>query len=117
MDATKPTRLAYVVDGSSTHKHPRFDVYYENNTPAECKSVEATQGRCVIPLRLATFFSKASVERTIRACNHHDELVAALREIAKTEGRFNRNQLIHAENTVQDMQALAVEALAKLEDS
>ena len=45
-------------------------------------------------------------EQTVR-----EQLVEALEEIAKGEGRFNRDHLIHCENTVEDMKALAVAAL------
>lgn len=40
-------------------------------------------------------------------------MLAALEEIAKGEGRFSRDPLTHATNTVEDMQALAVAAIAK----
>lgn len=36
----------------------------------------------------------------------------ALRQIAKGEGRFSRDPLTHASNTIEDMKALAVAALA-----
>lgn len=41
-----------------------------------------------------------------------EALEKALSEIAKGEGRFSRDPLIHASNTVEDMKALAVAALA-----
>jgi len=40
----------------------------------------------------------------------------ALREIAKGEGRFSVDRLTHASNTVEDMKAIAVAALASLPD-
>jgi hypothetical protein len=40
-----------------------------------------------------------------------DTLRAALDEIAKGEGRYNRDPLTHASNTIEDMQALAIAAL------
>jgi len=38
-------------------------------------------------------------------------LRAELKEIAKGEGRYNRDPLTHASNTIEDMQALAIAAL------
>ncbi len=38
-------------------------------------------------------------------------LRAALTEIAKGEGRYSRNPLTHAENTIVDMRSLATAAL------
>jgi hypothetical protein len=35
----------------------------------------------------------------------------ALTEIAKAEGRYSMDQLTHASNTIEDMQAIAVAAL------
>lgn len=54
----------------------------------------------------------------IRYCPKHKaapELYEALQEIAKGMGRFSLDQLTYAENTIEDMQALAVKALAKAE--
>ncbi len=39
----------------------------------------------------------------------------ALREIAKGEGRFSVDRLEHAENTIEDMKALALRALAAVD--
>ena len=39
------------------------------------------------------------------------KLLKALEKIARGEGRFNRDQLTHCENTVEDMKALAVAAI------
>ena len=39
-------------------------------------------------------------------------LEAALKEIAKREGPFSRNQLLHASNTIDAMAKIAEEALA-----
>jgi hypothetical protein len=39
------------------------------------------------------------------------QVVAALEQIAKGEGRYNRDPFIHAANTVEDMIALATAAL------
>jgi hypothetical protein len=44
----------------------------------------------------------------------HDRLenaLAALREIARGEGRFSRDPLEHASNTIEDMKRLATDAL------
>jgi len=40
------------------------------------------------------------------------EMLEALRGIAKGEGRFSLDPLTHASNTVEDMKALAVAAIA-----
>jgi hypothetical protein len=46
-----------------------------------------------------------------------DRRIAAMREalekIAKGEGRFSRDQLTHASNTIEDMKAIAEEALGR----
>ncbi len=44
--------------------------------------------------------------------NEVEYLRAALRQIAKCEGRFSRDQLTHAGNTIEDMEAIANGALA-----
>lgn len=41
-------------------------------------------------------------------------LVAALRKIARGEGRFSRDHLTHCENTIEDMKAVADAALANI---
>jgi len=43
-----------------------------------------------------------------------EKAIEALEQIAKGEGRFSRDQLTHANNTVEDMKAIAVAALAAL---
>lgn len=44
-------------------------------------------------------------------CDEIRRLRAALTEIAKGEGRFSRDPLEHASNTVDDMKAMARKAL------
>ena len=44
-----------------------------------------------------------------------DDLLAALREISKGEGRFSRDPLEHAGTTVDHMKAIARAAIAKYE--
>jgi hypothetical protein len=41
------------------------------------------------------------------------DLLAALEEIAKGQGAFSRDPIVHAINTIADMKALAVAAIAK----
>lgn len=41
----------------------------------------------------------------------HSALLEALKQIAKGEGAFSRDQLTHANNTIQDMKAIAESAL------
>lgn len=44
-----------------------------------------------------------------------NDLLAALKEIAKGEGRFSRDPLEHAANTIEDMKALALAAIERAE--
>ncbi len=41
----------------------------------------------------------------------------ALKEISEGKGRFSLDQLEHADNTIEDMKQLAIEALAKAENN
>ncbi len=59
----------------------------------------------------------ANVAFMVKAWNAHDSLVAALTEIAKGEGRFSTDPLIHAGNTIEDMKTIAADALRKLEEA
>lgn len=43
-----------------------------------------------------------------------NDLLEALKEIAKGEGRYDMDQLKHASNTVEDMKNLALTAIKKL---
>ena len=45
------------------------------------------------------------------------KLINILQDIEKGEGEFNRDPLIHADNTINAMKALAKEALSLLRDS
>lgn len=45
------------------------------------------------------------------------DLLAALKKIALGEGRYSRDQLTHASNTIEDMKALARAAIAKAQPS
>lgn len=47
----------------------------------------------------------------VRLIDQTDGLVAALLEIAKGEGAFNRDPIKHAENTIDSMKAIARRAL------
>ena len=51
----------------------------------------------------------------VLAVNAHEELVEALREIAKGAGPYSQDQLEHATNTIQAMKDLANEAIARAE--
>lgn len=42
-------------------------------------------------------------------------LVSALKEIAKGEGRFSRDQLTHADNCIDDMKAIAIKAVEDIQ--
>lgn len=41
------------------------------------------------------------------------ELLEALKEISKGEGRYDMDKLIHASNTIEDMKNIAKEAIKK----
>lgn len=56
---------------------------------------------------------KANAELIVRAVNAHDDLVAALEEIAKGSGSFSTDPLTHAANCIEEMKACACAALAK----
>ncbi len=43
------------------------------------------------------------------------EMYEALKEISEGRGRYSRDELTHASNTIEDMKALAVQALLKAE--
>lgn len=51
------------------------------------------------------------MERALSAEQRIKALEKALREISKGEGRFSRDPLEHASNTIEDMKALAIEAI------
>ena len=54
---------------------------------------------------------RANAALIVQAVNAHDALVEALREISKGEGRFSLDHHTHANNTIEDMKELAVNAL------
>ena len=43
------------------------------------------------------------------------KLLEALKEIAKGEGKYNRDPLQHAENTIENMKTIANKAIALIE--
>ena len=51
-----------------------------------------------------------------RLTNELREARAALQEIVKGEGRYSTDRMTHANNTIEDMIALAVEALANKQE-
>lgn len=53
---------------------------------------------------------KSEPEKTIT-----QELYEALKEISEGKGRYSQNRLEHASNTIEDMKALANEAILKYE--
>lgn len=58
-----------------------------------------------------------TVDEVKRLTNELREARAALEEIAEGKGRYSTDPLTHAENTIEDMSALAVEALANKQSS
>ena len=62
---------------------------------------------------IAFKLTSGNIARQIaREHNSHNALVAALKEIAKGEGPYNRDPLHHAANTIDAMTKLADDALA-----
>lgn len=45
------------------------------------------------------------------------ELLSALKEISKGEGVYSTDKLKHAENTIEDMKKIAIDAINKYENS
>ena len=45
------------------------------------------------------------------------DMYEALKEISEGKGRYSLDKLTHASNTIDDMKALAIEAIAKAEGS
>ena len=48
-------------------------------------------------------------------CPYCEPLLAALKEIAKGEGKFNRDPLTHANNTIENMINIAQDAIKAVE--
>ncbi len=51
--------------------------------------------------------------RSLDDHNKIDALLEVLREIAEGKGAYSQDQLEHASNTIEDMKALATDAIAK----
>jgi hypothetical protein len=62
--------------------------------------------------RAAHWRELAMQERAVRR-----EAEAVLREIAEGRGRFSLDPLTHATNTIEDMKAIALRALARHEEA
>ena len=58
----------------------------------------------------------ANARLIVTAVNCHDDLVAALEEIAKGEGRYSQDPYRHAHNAIEDMMKHANKALAKVRE-
>jgi hypothetical protein len=58
---------------------------------------------------------QANAELIVKSCNNHDFLVETLKEISEGKGRYSTDQLTHANNTIEDMKKLALEAIAVVE--
>lgn len=69
------------------------------------------------PVNSSNEFRGAIQDANARLIAAAPDLVAALREIAKGEGAFNRDPLTHAENTIENMKSIARAALAKARDA
>lgn len=73
----------------------------------EARNEELTADRTAACMALLDAHDRAeAAEARVRA------LVAALTQITKGEGRFSRDPLTHASNTIEDMIQLAERALA-----
>ena len=59
--------------------------------------------------------ARANAEFIVLACNSYHILMAAIKNIAKGEGAFNRDPLKHAQNCIEHATALADAALALAE--
>lgn len=63
---------------------------------------------------MITLPQEANANHIVRCVNAHDDLVAALENIAEGAGRFSLDPLTHASNCVEDMQETARAALEKV---
>lgn len=59
--------------------------------------------------------SKMSQEHQKQLEDNAPKLLEALKEISKGEGKYNREPLQHAENTIENMKAIADKAIALVE--
>ena len=59
--------------------------------------------------------SNISQEHQKRLEDNAPKLLEALKEISKGEGKYNRDHLQHAENTIESMKAIANKAIALVE--
>jgi len=78
-------------------------------TPADCR-VAASRARLDGHSDVGEAFDLIA-SAWVADRKHIEAMEKALREIAKGEGRFSRDPLTHASNTVEDMKAIAAAAL------
>ena len=73
------------------------------------------QGRCGVTRRLMhRAWEEGRVANKTEQAKIVSELLEALEDIAKGEGRYSHDHLTHAENCIEDMKAIAVKAIAKV---
>lgn len=91
---------------------PAWEITHKGKAPPpeQIKDIEAMLGACLgllnvgyEPKRIAVLLEAAP------------DLLAALKEIAKGEGTYSRDQLEHCTNTVESMKEIAQQAIAKAE--
>lgn len=74
--------------------------------------------RAFTTLQDAYMEGAAEKEAEMRAlAKENRKLREALREITEGKGRYNRDQLIHASNTIEDMKEIATNALLAKEQT
>lgn len=66
-------------------------------------------------LATAEFIAAADPYTITALARQRDELLEALKEIAKGEGEYSRDRLTHAANTIDSMQTAARAAIARCE--
>ena len=72
------------------------------------------KGICATTRLHGTKTDKANAKFIVHCVNAYVKLVEALEEIEKGEGPFARDQLKHAENTIESMKQIARAALAEV---
>lgn len=76
----------------------------DNHLIADCSALPRSAEEC-----------EDNTKFIVHAANCHDDLLVALREIAKGQGAYSRDRLEHATNCIEEMKALAHTAIAKAE--
>ncbi len=67
------------------------------------------------PWVLAKVYQCSNAHANAQLMTAAPDLLEALKAISEGMGRYNRNKLQHAENTIEDMKAIALAAIDKAE--